>query len=405
MNIRKLELDLIDYVCFFTVIATLAFHDKTILLVAAQLLFVFATVFNQINNYVLVLPKGSKKYIVWYLVFFSFAAISALWSTNRTTWISILMSIIQVAMLGICIIIYESSEKKINYLMWAIMIASLILCLRMAVQVPVDAWGSERVGKYIGYGNVGVTYVLGYSSIIPFFYARLKKNPFYYLLMLLFIGVSSLTGTKKGLIVFMIGIMIIMFLEAPNPKKLTRNLLIFLLICIVGIFVILNVDILYEAIGKRFLSSFGQLQGNTLDKSTRDRAFLSEYAWQTFLQSPLIGIGVDAFRFYELNPIKLYAHNNYLELLSTLGVLGTGIYYSMPAFTTIKLGRSVKRGKLTFSVLSVAILISLLIGDVVSVSYVQETLQLYLAMIFGISRYIMYREGEIINENLYSNSI
>ena len=404
----KNDYKLIDYVCLLTVVVTLAFHDKTALLIISQMIFWVATFINRTSKGLFLVPKGCGKYLIWYFCFCAFCAISVIWSMNRSTYITIMMSLVQVALLGICIIFYEEDEKKIHKLMIAIMSASVILCLRLVVEVPLDAWGSERVGRYIGYGNVGVTYVLGFSSLIPFFYARIKNNNWYYIMSALFIVFSSLTGTKKGLITFVLGILIILLFETSNIKKILKNMVMLLCVTIIVFIAVMNVDVLYEAVGSRIISAIGQINGEMLDKSTRDRGLLMQYAWQTFLDSPIVGIGIDAFRFYEknlFNQYGMYAHNNYLELMANLGLVGTVLYYGMIFVATIRTGIFTKKHKKHYSIIAFALLVTLLIGDFVSVSYVQETLQLYIAMALGIDRYHQYCQEEYMGENMYSNSV
>ena len=371
------------YFIYIVCISMLAFHDKSFLVIPAQIIFFLSIISEYLRDGKLIVPHYSKKYIIRYLLFVFICIISILWTIDDSTWVQINISIIQCVVVGVSIIYYVQSEKRLETTLNAIIIASIILCVRLVISTPLSAWGSERVGVHIGYGNVGVSYVLATVAVIAIFMALTKKSVPFYILSAVFIGVSALTGTKKGLIVAVIGIFIIILKTSKNPVKLLRNMFILLLLVCVGWYVIMNVDIFYNAVGKRIVSAILQLNGEGLDKSTRDRALLIGWGLETFYEHPLFGVGIDAFRFANANLIHYYAHNNYIELLADLGILGTIIYYYL-LFKESIIGLFTKYRAGSYTILAFSIMISLLVGDFSSVSYSPETLQLYLAVSFGI---------------------
>ena len=72
-----------------------------------------------------------------------------------------------------------------------------------------------------------------------------------------------------------------------------------------------------------FLSFFGN---TVVDNSTLERTYLIQTALKVWIENPIIGVGWENFALY--NDLNLLAHNNYLELLASLGVIGFVIYYS-----------------------------------------------------------------------------
>ncbi len=70
-----------------------------------------------------------------------------------------------------------------------------------------------------------------------------------------------------------------------------------------------------------------------IDYSAYERKKLISFGIRMWLDHPLIGIGLDNFRVVikDYWPIsnRLYSHNNYIELLSTIGTVGTIVYYSI----------------------------------------------------------------------------
>ena len=238
---KKNKIGLYDITFFCCIMSTLAFHDRRILFILSQVLFAIFSLFGIIRNKKIRLTRPAFKYVIWYLLFFLFCVSSSLWALNTITIRSILISIVQVSIVGLCIINYLKEEANIRKMMFAVMVAATFLCCRLIVNVPLSAWGTERVGVYIGYGTVSGSYVLAYASVIVFYLARKEKNKLYYALSLLIILMSCMTGAKKGIIAFALGVFIILFLESKNIKTIIQNATIFFRICIVGYLSIMNI--------------------------------------------------------------------------------------------------------------------------------------------------------------------
>lgn len=63
------------------------------------------------------------------------------------------------------------------------------------------------------------------------------------------------------------------------------------------------------------------------DASTRQQMYLMEQGIRVWMEHPFAGVGWQNYRFY--NGAGLYAHNNYVELLASLGIVGFLLYYAM----------------------------------------------------------------------------
>lgn len=384
----------IDYMAILLCVTTLAFHDKKYLVIPMQISFIFCTFLPSLRTGKLKISKSIRPYIFRYLLFVGLCLLSYVWSINKSTWVQINISVLQCVLVGISIILYGKNLKNVNLILNAIVFASLILCMRLIITTPLSVWGAERVGVLIGYGNVGVSYVLATAATITIYKAITEKKLLHYVLTVLFIIISALSGSKKGLIIFIIGFIFIVLKKTRNPLKLIRNCLLILAVIILLYISIMKIDVLYSAIGQRFEAAIGQLTGSVVDKSTRDRSLLIKWGFQTFLENPIIGVGIDGFRFSENNLIHYYAHNNYIELLANLGLVGFAIYYYSLFKLAIK-GILSKMKIDDITTLGIAIIISLMVGDYVSISYSQEYLQLYIAVAIAI---ITCKKGEEKNE-------
>ena len=369
-----------DLSFFLMAVATISFHDQSKILVCAQLLFIMVQFLKKDKVIIL---NATKKYLIWGCSFSLYALMSYIWAVNRSTVLSCAISIIQVILIGAALINYCNSMERRKKALEILMIAGLILCARLLVFVPTRAWGSERVGNYIGYGNVTVTYSLSYIAILIFYEGYKSRNKKYVISSVIMMFFSALSGSKKAIFVALISIVAIVLLSSTNLSKRIKNCLMCIVIVLIGIYCLYNVPLLYNAVGYRIDNMILQLNGNSavVDKSTLDRMLLIQYAKETFLENPILGVGLDAFRY--INPIGRYAHNNYMELLACLGIVGTLLYYCFPIGLLIQLSKRVFVRKRTEYVGLLATLVSLLFMDIASVSYSSEPIQITIALIYS----------------------
>lgn len=88
------------------------------------------------------------------------------------------------------------------------------------------------------------------------------------------------------------------------------------------------------------LTLLGNASGLDVDMSLNERNFYMESAIELFKENPILGYGGNNFMSYMRNveySHVAYSHNNYTELLATLGVVGFTIYYSFWGYIIVKL--------------------------------------------------------------------
>lgn len=379
MRIKKIKL--YDLIMNLSIIITLSMHDKNKLVIGIQFLLIGCFILKYCKTGKFLIIKGVKPFFIRYGTFILICMASYIWSINKAGWLKINISIMQCICMGVCIIYYADSEKRKDNLLYATLIGASILAVRMLIAVPVNAWGVKRVGDYVGYGNVGVTYVMAPASIVSFYLAHKNKHKILYVLTAVLFVISALSGSKKGPIVFMTGVAVILIKTSKDLRKLFRNLLAAGILMGIIYLVIMKVPVLYNALGVRIVQALGQMDGTVVDKSTRDRMILLQNGVKVFLQNPVIGVGIDGFKNAQINWIHYYAHNNYVELLADCGILG-GITYYLPLYGWFFKGLRKKVNFFTDNILATALLGALLIGDITSVSYFQESLQIFYSIAF-----------------------
>ena len=110
-------------------------------------------------------------------------------------------------------------------------------------------------------------------------------------------------------------------------------------VTMVILYLMMNVDELYKAVGRRFESMWNYWLNQSGDYSMFARDMFITYAKQYFLEKPVIGSGVATFlsKLGADTGFYAYAHNNYYELLVGVGLVGFTIYYSFYAYLFVKL--------------------------------------------------------------------
>ena len=149
-------------------------------------------------------------------------------------------------------------------------------------------------------------------------------------------------------------------------------------------------EILYSVVGYRFEALLTTLlngvdTNSTYHNSSDTRLLLIRYGIDLFKEKPIFGYGLDGYRI--VTPLTgYYAHNNYIEIMVDLGLIGLILYYWFPIKLLIK---SIKQMKVDRKqALSFGMFVSVLVSDIATVSFNQEKTQLFLAISICLFRVI-----------------
>ena len=126
-------------------------------------------------------------------------------------------------------------------------------------------------------------------------------------------------------------------------------------------FLIMNVPFLYNEVGFRFegIVTNGEVEG-----SFRGRERMIALGWSLFRDNPLLGYGVNNFR--ALSPWNTYAHNNYVELLVDVGVIGTALFYF---WAVVLLRRAIRTKYSKTNGIIMAVTLTVLLLGIMDVQY------------------------------------
>ena len=217
---------------------------------------------------------------------------------------------------------------------------------------------------------------------------------------ILFFGyqIIFLTGSRKGIFLFSV-ILLLTYLYLL--RRQTKIIKLFSLgggiLLVVGLWQAIHLSPHFRRVEAAFLYATGRDSG---DGSISARLALSNDALGLWSKKPLFGWGADQFRY--ISDFGRYSHNNYSELLVTVGIVGFILFYSIYIYiitygTEFFRSKNINKKNLGFWILVTGM--SLLIMDIAAVSYYSKLRWIVLSTIFGlISFYKNMLSGDLVKE-------
>ncbi|MGN9056323.1 O-antigen ligase family protein [Bariatricus sp. HCP28S3_A7] len=229
-------------------------------------------------------------------------------------------------------------ESCLKAIAWSGGVATLYMLFHADINM------GDRITNLIGNANTAAIY-LAFSAICAIYYIFKsigKYRVFYSILyLLLFYGIL-LTGSRTGLMLITLGSVTVYGyfnlrgkLTVKKLIKIVMAVAILIVLLIVVYHVVMTNDLIYSIVGVRIESLVDILTTggkNTTENSTQERLEMKRLAFHYFTQSPIWGIGLGGIGYYireQITGYYTFCHDNYMELLSGLGVLGAMLYYGI----------------------------------------------------------------------------
>ncbi|MDR2579855.1 MAG: O-antigen ligase family protein [Fibromonadaceae bacterium] len=274
------------------------------------------------------LKINGRFFLSWYGVFFLFVTCSLLWTQNYIDPEVIIKRLFFVFITVFLIIQNIYSKETFHYFLKGLIFGS-IATLAITLYIEKDLLGIYRIGSKVS-GSENVFGSILSAGLIASFILNIQTKRKIYLLyaILCFIG-SALSGSRLPLAFCLLAFLIFYFYKANNFAKKLKMLLAALVIAIISAYSVLNVPVLYNAIGFRFeLFAFALLHGDKVDHSFSKRSAMKEEAMKLWLESPVIGNGVNSF--WVLSPVtegNATSHSGFTEILCCFGIIGFILFY------------------------------------------------------------------------------
>lgn len=273
----------------------------------------------------------NKWYYLWQVAFIFFVSFSALYTINTKHALAQIIAVLKILLKVSVVAIICSDFNNIKKMMAIFsFLGGLSFITLFLTDKLYEGWrlGTELVGNANSFALIITVFMTG-----AMYCMTSSTNKYIRLMSIVCFGLDLymifLSGGRKFLL-FGITFLYVTFLINNNGKIKFRNIilatvLIGILVCI-GYYVILNIPVLYNAIGIRLIG-MGTQEGAL---GVSDQSSLMTRGIEMFLKRPLFGWGIGGFQQYSANEFGtyVYAHSNYIELLADFGIIGTMLYYS-----------------------------------------------------------------------------
>lgn len=286
----------------------------------------------------LFLKKGAMNvnaYIVNYLFFVLWAGMSVIWS-DMTFSFDLLLVLCYISAIVFVLSNSLNSENRMISLMKLIVLSAVILVIYIVMFYGLENLTESRMDNELLNSNTAGR-ICSVGGILSLWLRYKTKNNFYLIPWILLNIMVFLSGSKSALVcVIILNVFFLIFKDGQRYSKKIKNTLIAMVFCILVLYSIQTIPILYNIIGERFIIFWNGLFGRSIGyagHSTMMRTYFIETGINLFLENPLTGIGLDMFRYH--NIYNTYAHCNFIEIAADLGVVGLITFY-MPFFIIFK---------------------------------------------------------------------
>lgn len=383
MKVRKINL--INLTLIIYVFCAIAADEGSIVMKAARLLL--------IGVFFLYLLCRKKVRICQYLIslftFFLFATFSITWAESKEYAFTMTKTLL-INALCMCSLfnLIADKQKRIDIVLNCFVIAPLLLEIRVIISSGVFAFLDSRLAGTINGNTIGLCAAFG-GIVAIYYWIQNKDRGFYTFFLGVNILITILSASRKALFCICIPVGILYVSNRKDALIKHIGKLIFLaFVGILGYFAIMYIPILYDLIGSRIEGMFKMIMGykSIADASSASRFKLISWGIEWFKQRPWLGYGIDNYRIVLVKhhpdwPIEYYAHNNYVELLVDVGIIGLVLYYWNYIAILIQ---SIKYRKYinNKNLLIIGILFALMISEYAIVTYYDKYIQIFLLMIW-----------------------
>lgn len=332
----------------------------------------------------------------WVISFAIFCFLSSLWAIDSDFAIIKGFTIIQIL---ICMsVLYNHFSRNfdakfllscIEYAGYALAIYAICIYSTGVIK-QVLASGARLSTDFANINSIGMAcanaILIGVYYVINENHKILFKLPF----MLISLIIVAASGSRKALMILILGITCLYLYKYAGRNILKTILKFTLVLCILGgVFsIILSLQI-FDTINDRMVGLVALITGEgAVDESTYLRQQFIKIGLDQFLETPVVGIGIDNARLLLLQHVgyTTYLHNNYVELLASGGIVGTTLFYSIYLYILRKL----KSNWYNYRSEKIAILALILIKlamDFGAVSYYSKSTYFYIMMFFLFIKY------------------
>ena len=210
-------------------------------------------------------------------------------------------------------------------------------------------------------------------SVIWFTFYLYKGFSLNFIAGLIGVLIVVLTGSRKAFVTLVLGFFLVYVLKNKIknvPVFIIKSLFVSFLVFFI-LYILFSTSF-FSMNAERFESFTAYIMGddNMLSHSDLMRKLLIEAGWNQFVKTPIWGIGIDNGKLLAeaATGHSYYLHNNYLELLADVGIVGFTSFYILYIYFGKKMFKLYNSWN-EYSKLAVTLMLMLLVSDWGRVSY------------------------------------
>lgn len=317
----------------------------------------------------------------WYIILVLYALCSALLMTDNV--FPTLYQMFVILILTFCYNVTISSKETLEITIVTYVVSAVVMGISIMYFNPIylignigGLDGTRLGGEETGNANI-FTALMMFSGVFASWCTLYKKNIvlriFSLLSLLLILYLMALSGGRKTIIALVA--CTLYFIWKKGGNSILKKTIAIVAICLTMyliLYLMMNVQWIYDVIGYRFDGLLGFLDGTGKSNVSSDelRKKMIEIGLQGWTERPIFGHGLDSFKFLnqKITGRMFYSHNNYVEMLYDFGLVGFVLYYSF-IYKIYKRLTSLPEDYKIYSILGVGIIIELLLFDIGGVSY------------------------------------
>lgn len=316
-------------------------------------------------------------YMTFGLLFVIFCTVSYFWADKPSDASVRISTLWQVFLLFLIVYHDFKYREDKGYIFKCMFVAGLILTVyTVALNGLSGIIEQMKAGERLNSDTSNINDIgmnLALTVIIGLYYIINKRKFWMIPLIILPFIISVSTASKKVIIMYIIAIMILSYIKGGSNFVIK----LFKISAVAAVLLLIIVQFsdlpIFNTITERFESMFAIFNGNEthVDASTRERNILMENAWEIFKRNPIIGCGIGNFGYNNatlFGGLYVYAHNNYLELLADVGIIGFFLYYAIYAQIIFGLITGIKNKNMAQTMLFVVFAIRI-INEVAMITY------------------------------------
>ena len=389
MLIKDKKINLVNFALIIYIFSIIVFNEGTMALKIVRVFFVGIMLINLIGKKKIYL----NKFVYWMLAFWILCLLSIKWTISIDNSKEMVVTLLYNLICNFFVLnLLCEDRKRIILIIKTIIFSSIILFGRIALQHGILVYVDGRRGGNNGLENANTIGTVASIAVVLGIYCvkeREYKYPIiYYISIIANISVIVLSASRKAILYALIPIIFYYIVNSKNSLKVMRNIVLAVVIFFITYFTIMKVPILYSIIGNRVETMINGFtgQGET-DASTSLRMKMIEWGVEWFKEKPKLGYGIDSYKMLlgtketSFGITGAYAHNNYIELIVDVGILGLVVYYYIYIYMIIKSFKYIKSRNLLL-ILMLGILIACMVNEYGQVTYYYKFYQLVLLLIY-----------------------